>query len=73
MKTIVLFFFGSRGAFYFWFKDGKTFRYIKDESELSDYIKKFPHVNFMYRSETEQKKAHNLSELFNLEKLWFDN
>jgi hypothetical protein len=27
----------------------------------------------MYRSETEQKKAHNLSELFNLEKLWFDN
>ena len=54
-------------------KDGKTFRYIKDESELSDYIKKFPHVSFMYRSETEQKKAHNLSELFNLEKLWFDN
>ena len=54
-------------------KDGKTFRYIKDESELSDYIKKFPHVNFMYRSKTEQKKAHNLSELFNLEKLWFDN
>ena len=23
-------------------KDGKTFRYIKDESEISDYIKKFP-------------------------------
>lgn len=50
-------------------KNGKTYRYIKDESELSKYIKKFPNVKFMYRSETEQKKAYILSEQFGLEKL----
>lgn len=54
-------------------KDGKTFRYIKDESELSVYVKKFPNVKFMYQTEVEQKKAYSLSDLFGLEKLWFYN
>ena len=40
-------------------KDGKTFRYIKNESELSVYVKKFPNVKFMYQTEVEQKKAQN--------------
>lgn len=50
-------------------KNGKTFRYIKDESELSAYVKKFPNVQFMYHSEAEQEKAYSLSDLFGLEKL----
>lgn len=50
-------------------KNGKTFRYIKDESELSAYVKKFPNVQFMYQSEAEQEKAYSLSDLFGLEKL----
>ena len=50
-------------------KDGKTFRYIKNESELSVYVKKFPNVKFMYQTEVEQKKAYILSDLFGLEKL----
>ena len=50
-------------------KNGKTFRYIKDEPELLVYVKKFPNVQLMYQLEAEQEKAYSLSDLFGLEKL----
>ncbi len=50
-------------------KNGKTFRYITDERELYEYVKRFPNIRFMYTSDVEKQKAYELSDIFGIEKL----